>query len=270
MNTETLHTDTVKTTYSNMLSIDYRNIVVIPGSNSRVDYGNIEELADSLVRNGQKNPCRVKKLRGEEKYILIDGFRRFKAIELANKDSIVIPKVKALSVPVDYTEEQKVMDQILCNDGKPLNNYEFGLVCVKLMKFGWNMSRIAKSVSRTKAHIENCIALTKLDEEVTDYIVRDEISTHTITRILQATEDESERMTLIRRAVAVGRRTNRKATFRSVGVADPTRTTIKRLERVLMILDEKHVDNDKKELLANLLVSLKDHTDEEIIADLFV
>lgn len=272
MNSTEINTPEVaieKTTANDILSIDVRNIIV-PDSNSRTDYGNIEELADSLVKQGQKNPIRVKKVRGEDKYILIDGFRRMRAIETANKDGLVILKVKAIPVPVDYTEEQKVLDQVLCNDGKPLTNYEFGVVCVKLMKFGRNMAWIAKSVSRTKGHIENCVELTKVDPEIIEYIDNNEISSHAVTRIIQATTDPEERMRIVRQTVAVARRTNKKATTKNIGLTTPFVPTLKQLERVLTILDEKEVSNDKKELLEKLIISLKEKESYEIISELFV
>ena len=75
--------ETNKTTKTDIYKIDPRNIVVKDGFNSREDFGDIDTLAKQIEENGILNPISVvpfKDESGNEKYRLIDGERRYRAV----------------------------------------------------------------------------------------------------------------------------------------------------------------------------------------------
>ena len=122
-----------KTKRTDILSVDPRNIVVAEGFNSRRDFGDIEELARQIDENGLKNPLHVRKVVGEEdKYILVDGERRYRAIQFLLGLGKDIPYVRCISVPANATKEELYMAQAMANEGKPFNEYEKGVLAKKL------------------------------------------------------------------------------------------------------------------------------------------
>lgn len=87
-------TEILKTKKTDILSVDPRIIDVEDGFNVRQDMGDIEGLAHSIGQFGLQVPLKVVKVRGEERYRLIDGHRRLKAINLALTLGYSIPYVQ--------------------------------------------------------------------------------------------------------------------------------------------------------------------------------
>lgn len=58
---------------TDLLWVDPVNLTVQEGFNVRYDYGDIDELAKSIIENGVKVPVRGVKDRGTDNYILTDG-----------------------------------------------------------------------------------------------------------------------------------------------------------------------------------------------------
>ena len=67
-------------TKSEILWISPKELQVEEGFNVRYDYGNIEELSNSIVENGVKVPLRVYEKKDSGEKVIIDGHRRFNAI----------------------------------------------------------------------------------------------------------------------------------------------------------------------------------------------
>ena len=122
-----------KTKRTDILSVDPRNIQVAEGFNSRRDFGDIEELARQIDENGLKNPLHVQKVVGEEdKFILVDGERRYRAIQFLLEQGKDIPYVRCILVPANATKEELYLEQAMANEGKPFNEYEKGVLAKKL------------------------------------------------------------------------------------------------------------------------------------------
>lgn len=62
---------------------------IIFGERRRIDYGNLEELADSIRTKGLIHPLAVK-FTGDNQYLLLAGGRRYKALELLGETSIPV------------------------------------------------------------------------------------------------------------------------------------------------------------------------------------
>jgi ParB family transcriptional regulator, chromosome partitioning protein len=83
---------------------------IIVKDNVRTDYGNIEELAASILESGLRDPLELKK--DNE---LIDGFRRFRAIEYINSRKDIPADKKIKEVKFFYSDEKidKATSQII-------------------------------------------------------------------------------------------------------------------------------------------------------------
>ena len=127
-----------ETQRKDILYIDPRQIKIEEGFNTRTDYGNIDELMNSIIENGVKIPLRG--FKDGDFYIITDGHRRLtatmKAIEnelpiekftrvhrsfIVNTSSINIIEDNAIiikthdgakSIPIGKSYKDKLMDDI--------------------------------------------------------------------------------------------------------------------------------------------------------------
>jgi ParB/RepB/Spo0J family partition protein len=149
-------------TRTDMYGILFEEIVVEEGFNIRYDYGNIQELADSIVENGITNPIHAYQKKGDiNRYTLIEGHRRYKAVELAIKQKKLdpatfhIPMVKGKVV----SDESRTLGLVLYNAGKSLTLLEEAMVYERLINYGMVAAEIAKKTGKSSTHISNCLRL---------------------------------------------------------------------------------------------------------------
>jgi ParB-like chromosome segregation protein Spo0J len=107
-----------------LFCIDPTLITVEPGFNKRVNYGNLQQLADDIAANGLDQPLKVRKLFGTETIYVVSGHRRHKAIT-----EILIPagrwhddkgKVKTVDCYAEAqgtTKVERLISQIAGNTG---------------------------------------------------------------------------------------------------------------------------------------------------------
>lgn len=96
---EVLGKDIAETKKNDLLKVDPRNIVIEEGFNEREEYGDIEGLCQSIIEVGQLEAVKGYKMRGEEKYVLTDGHRRFRAIMMAKDGEAYRACANYLNVP---------------------------------------------------------------------------------------------------------------------------------------------------------------------------
>lgn len=145
------------------------------GFNVRYDYGDIGSLKDSIVENGVKIPLRAYK-DVDGVYIVIDGHRRLKAIERAAEEGEKGIKVPVLEVDKHYSAEDKILDLLVTNDGKPLEMLEQAEVCARLKKYGWSNKKIGEKWGKSGVHVDNLLALNSCSEQTKKYIRQGKIS----------------------------------------------------------------------------------------------
>lgn len=253
-----------------VLLVPIENIVVNEEKNNkRVDYGDIEELANSILNSGLKNPILVKKIRGEENYELMHGHRRFRAIRSLIERGEEFPRVRAFIAPKDYNEDDVLLDMIVMNDGKPLNNYEQGLVYVLLGNRGFSPKEISQRVGKSIPHIHNCTKMAKLPKSIQNEIATGNLSGLTATEIYENSSSEEEAVAIVKdsveKAKAEGKKVTKRFATKNVSLS-PTKT----LERVKEILSEKNITSKEAEVFRKVLGRLKAKETPEAIAELFM
>lgn len=131
-----------KTTKNDFLTVDLRNIVVDENDNVRQLYEGIESLAESIKEFGLKDPLKVSKIRGTEQFLLVDGFRRMRAIHLLLERGEIITTVKAFIT--NGTPEQRLTEMILTGvQKKTLHPIEQAEAFLRLKNYGWDVAKIA-------------------------------------------------------------------------------------------------------------------------------
>ena len=125
-----------KKTKTDLYKIDPRAIVIMDGFNSRCDFGDLDELAQSIKENGILNPISVKPFTdddGIERYKLVDGERRYRAVMSLIEQGVDIQRVPALFISKSTNEFEMILQQLTRNEGKRFNEYEMGLAYKKML-----------------------------------------------------------------------------------------------------------------------------------------
>lgn len=186
---------------ADIFKVPFEMIICEPTKNGRIDYGNIEELALSILENGQKQPIRATKTGNTPetcRFILRDGFRRYMAVryirEEMKKD---FPFMLVIGTGAKYTENDGLYEQIISNEAKPFNMLEEGNVYTALKKQGEKETDIARHIGKSVAHIYNCLKLAEIPNELKQYIINDVIKPTLMIDLLKQYEDTSELISVI-------------------------------------------------------------------------
>jgi ParB family chromosome partitioning protein len=185
--------ETNKTTKKDIYQIDPRNIVVQEGFNSRVDFGDIDELASQIREQGVLNPITVIPFTtedGAEKYRLVDGERRYRATMKLIESGFEIPRIPALFQPKSTSKEDMFIQQLMRNEGKPFSEYEYGIAFQKFQKFGYSNADIAKKLGVKQWKVDCFLAHLNRDEKVQELMKDGRITGVDVRHIYQAAKNE--------------------------------------------------------------------------------
>ena len=184
-----------KTTKKDIYNIDPRSIVVMEGFNSRVDFGDIEELAAQIAEQGVLNPITVipfKEEDGTEKYKLIDGERRYRACMHILKNGGDIARVPAIFAPKNIPMAEMLVQQLMRNEGKQFNEYELGLHFQKLVKLGYERKEIAKKLGIPDWKVNCFLAHLNRDERVQNLMKDGKITGADVRRIYSSAKNDTK------------------------------------------------------------------------------
>lgn len=156
-------------------------IHVQEGWNSRIcDFDPKDEddmaLALSIAENGVRQPLTAF-LRNGLAYIT-DGHRRLAAARyaIAQLDAKDLRTLPVQAETKGSTEAERVLSQIVRNQGKPLAPIEKAAVYAKLIGFGWSEAEIAKKVGATRQHVSGLLQLRAGPAAVVEMVKAGEVS----------------------------------------------------------------------------------------------
>ncbi len=157
---------------------------VMPDFNVRADTDqhreHIESLADSIVENGfyQNKPLAgyVSVENGKEKIYVTDGHCRLDAAIIARLRGAAIEALPVVISPKGTNIEDLTVGLITNNSGNPLTEFEIGLVCKRLVGFGWDTGVIAKRIGKSKARVDGLLDLVGADPEIRNMVSAGEVS----------------------------------------------------------------------------------------------
>lgn len=180
-----MNTEMLTEKRSDILHLDARAINVVEGFNVRQDYGDIQELANSIKENGVRNPLRGYKEKGE--YHLTDGHRRLQAVML------LVEQGAEIRVPFitekNPSEEKRIIDMYICNDGKKLTPLEEADIVNRLQNLGMTSKEVATKLGCTEAHICNMRAISDLPTKLKNRIKGNEISSTLVLSVLRGNKE---------------------------------------------------------------------------------
>lgn len=194
-----------------LLFVDPRAIIADESFNRREDYGDIDELALSIVEHGVKVPLRGR--RGENNtFSLTDGFRRMRAVLVAIERGAEIARVPFILEPKGYKDSDRLVDMFTLNNGKQLTAIEQGRLFADLeRKFNFTRKEIAKKTGKFESYISNMIALVdSASDGVKELINQGKISATTVAQIVVKEKDTEKVDEIVANAVEKAEKAGKK------------------------------------------------------------
>jgi ParB/RepB/Spo0J family partition protein len=185
---------------SSLLKIDPSNIRIVDGFNVRQDMGDLEELASSLIENGQLEPLIVSKVKGEDTYELIEGHRRMAAINLLRERGEDFPYVTATTSQM--TAEERIFAMLVTGSTKKnLTDLEQAEAIKRLQNKGYEVADIAKKMGCSVAKVNQKLELASAPKALKDMVQQGDIAASTAVNMLRS-EGEEKVVELVAEAVA--------------------------------------------------------------------
>lgn len=181
---------------TDMLHLRVDQLVVVEGLNVRKEMGDIDGLALSIAKVGVKRPLRGHLIKSGEdagKYGITDGHRRFEAAQ------IVVKTNPELLIPFQpeapgYSDEDRTLDLLITNDGKPLTMLEQAEVIKRLIGFGWERQDIADRIGKTDQHVADLETLLTASSKLKKLVQKNEVSASALVEVIREHEGDMEKV----------------------------------------------------------------------------
>ncbi len=154
-------------------------IKVMAGFNVRVKNADLEahirELANSIKEEGfhQDKPLAgyIAKEDGESVIYVYDGHCRLEAAKLAIAEGAEIDRLPVVTAPAGTSAEDLTLALFSSNSGRNLQPYELGILCKRLVGYGWDIDKIAARFNRTRNNIDDLLFLVAAPKGVRDLVM---------------------------------------------------------------------------------------------------
>jgi ParB/RepB/Spo0J family partition protein len=192
--------NTVTSANEQLIRIPVSQILVEDGFNAREEGSFVDEelqqLADSMLEAGQMNPIRVVQVPGEEKYVLTDGERRYRAAKLIVKQH---PNFTLQAITTDTahaTPLDRITTQYVANGGRPFTDFEKASLISRMKDMGVEPKDISRRLGIHLQMVYNFLKAIEVGEEGMRALREGEVSLTTLTDIarkaqVEAPDDES-------------------------------------------------------------------------------
>ena len=193
-NNNVMNNEINATKRTDIYQIDPRNIVVVEGFNARKNF-DLDELKEQIHKVGLLNPITVipfkDKETGAEKYRLVDGERRYRAVMALLAEGEDIKRIKAMYLPKGTKEEDLLIQQLLKNTGKQFSEIEMAKLFNRFKEqWGYTQTEIADKFCKKASFVSRCMALLDLPAEIIEMMERGEISADTARQIANRHKDD--------------------------------------------------------------------------------
>lgn len=114
---------------------------------------------------------------GEQVVYVTGGHCRHAATTLAISEGKEIESVPIIIAPKGTTMEDLTVQLVTQNSGKPLTTFEKGLVCKRLMGFGWDVDKVCSKLGlASKQYVEGLLELVGSPLPIREMVIAGEAS----------------------------------------------------------------------------------------------
>lgn len=231
--------------------VDFDKIRIRKNWNVRADYGDIEELAKSILECGLERPLNGD-LMEDGLFILTDGHRRHKAIELLIKQGYEYNKVDVTLNPAKTTDETRLIQMWIANDSKPLTAIEKAEVCKRMVNLKYKPADIAQKFGISRMQVDNYITMSGLSMEEKQAIIEGVIKPTAAVKLAKKVKSVDERKDIIKDAKEKGTVVKQKNV--------ETNTATELLDECIALLKiiDKTADQEQMDLIFEVDKKLRD------------
>jgi ParB-like chromosome segregation protein Spo0J len=174
------------------METDPRLIVVDEGFNERINFGDMEWLCDNICKVGVNRPLTVYKR--DDKFVLIDGERRLRAVLMAIERGIEFKRVPVLIRSGKMLASRLKEEMVLSNDGKHLLPVEEGGAFLKFQTWNWTLKEIAARFNRSESHVQNCIMLAESCRAIVEILATGKISAKVALGVVNSRKSDEDKI----------------------------------------------------------------------------
>ncbi len=253
---------------TDIYQIDPRNIVVVAGFNARKDFA-LDELKEQIRKQGVLNPITVipfKDENGNEKYRLVDGERRYRAVMALLEEGADIRRVKAMYLPKNTKEEDLLIQQLMRNEGKQFTEIELANLFYRFKdQFGYTQTEIADKFGKKASFVSRCLSLLDLPSEIIAKIESGEISADAARSIVSQNKDNEQAQVeavsnAVKEAKAKGKKTaTAKDVAANIQAANLITKVRKDIRKIATILSEQ-LDGEQSEKMMEYFLAVYEQT----------
>ena len=265
-----MNTEINATKRTDIYQIDPRNIVVVEGFNARKNF-DLDELKEQIRKVGVLNPITVipfkDKETGVEKYRLVDGERRYRAVMNLIAEGEDIKRIKAMYLPKGTKEEDLLIQQLLKNTGKQFSEIEMAKLFNRFKEqWGYTQTEIADKFCKKASFVSRCMALLDFPTDIIAMMERGEISADTARQIVSQNRDDEDAQVeaadnAVKTAKAKGKKT---ATTKDIPVSVQAANLIakirKELKKYAILMDS--LDGENAEIMMTNAINVYEQTAE--------
>jgi len=154
----------------------------------KFDGDSIKELANSIKKHGLMQPIIV--IEDNDKYILVAGERRLRAIKSLGRDTI---KALVSDISIKDLREYALIENIQREDLNPL---EIAISLKSLIdEYGFTHDELAKNLGKSRTYISNMLRLLNLPENAKEKLLQNKI-TYGHAKTLIGLEEEKIKKTI--------------------------------------------------------------------------
>lgn len=141
--------------------LDLKNIIVEDQVRKDFNKDKLSELAKQISQEGQRNPLEVSKV-GDNKYLLITGERRYRALTL---NKLNTARVTLVELPEGI--QNRIAFQLTENlQRDDLTALELAEAFDQLKSLGWSQTQIAKKIGKSHGWVSRYSSLIGLPEHI--------------------------------------------------------------------------------------------------------
>jgi hypothetical protein len=175
---------------SDLWKVPVENIHVLEGFNVRTAgpdlEAHIDGLAASILENGfyADKPLAgyvAQEEAGDVIYVT-DGHCRLAAVHQAIAQGAEIETLPVVVSPKGTSTDNLILRLITTNTGKPLEPYEIGVVCKRLIDNGWELKEVAKRIGKTQPYLNDLLGLMAAPRDVQKLVKERKVSASTAVR----------------------------------------------------------------------------------------
>lgn len=186
------------------ITLEFDELYLDQDQDLRYDQGDLKELAQSLKESGMVKPMLVASNTELGNYKVIDGHRRYRAMEMLIEEGSELPSILAIKVDAKLNHDDHIAHIMLSNSGKPMTSLEQAEVVGYLNESDpkkWSAAKIAAAFGKSPMHIGNLLKLDSVAEDIKEAIKAGKIAATTVFELVKG-QGLEEAEAQIRQALA--------------------------------------------------------------------